>query len=444
LSNDVAIQVEGLSKQYRIGETKERHKTLRDTLTNSVGAPFRRVRSTLKRTSLNRAGKFWALKDISFEVKQGEVVGIIGNNGAGKSTLLKILSRITEPTSGYADIHGRVGSLLEVGSGFHPELTGRENVYLNGAILGMRRDEIKRRFDEIVSFAGVENFIDTPVKRYSSGMGLRLAFSVAAHLEPEILLVDEVLAVGDATFQKRCMGKMGEVAHQGRTVILVSHNLAAITRLCTRTILLEQGLVTSMGPSQSVVSTYIENSMENASQLQIQDNPSNDFRVTNVAIVDQSGEPRPVVMTGQELRLKIKYETSFGKTIPNAILILTFTDGNGTPLFVCCSLQSCVDSLSLPTHGTLCFSVPRLPLLPGRYLIGFMCKVGKTVIAEHQNFMNLEVAMGDFFGTGKLPNSRAGSVIIDHEWSVIAPENQTSRVSSEYAPPHAAPWGGGF
>lgn len=424
MSKDIAIKVEALGKQYRIGETKERYKTLRDTLTNSVNTPFRAIRSTLKRTSRNGAGKFWALKDISFEVKSGEVVGIIGNNGAGKSTLLKILSRITDPTSGYADIHGRVGSLLEVGSGFHQELTGRENVFLNGAILGMRKEEIKRRFDEIVSFAGVEKFIDTPVKHYSSGMHLRLAFGVAAHLEPEILLVDEVLAVGDATFQKKCMSKMGEVAPQGRTVILVSHNLAAITRLCTRAILLEQGRVKETGPSQSVVETYLENSMENTPLLQLQNNPSKGFRITDVAIVDQSDEPRKVVMTGGELRIKIKYEKSFGTTICNAIVLLTFTDSNGTPLFVCNSQQTSLSSLSLPNRGTLCFEIPRLPLLPGRYLVGFHCKSGKTIAADYQNLISLEVAAGDYFGTGKLPQARWGSMVVDHNWSVAVAQDE--------------------
>src|SRR5919198_1249756 len=213
--NDTAIQVEGLSKRYRIGGQQERYKTLRGTLMDTAAAPWRALRSPFRRRGGGRPNgdhTFWALKDVSFEIKRGEVVGVIGRNGAGKSTLLKVLSRITEPTAGYADIHGRVSSLLEVGTGFHLELTGRENVYLNGAILGMRRDEIDRKFDEIVEFAEVGKFIDTPVKHYSSGMHLRLAFAVAAHLEPEILLVDEVLAVGDIAFQKKCMGKMGDVA----------------------------------------------------------------------------------------------------------------------------------------------------------------------------------------------------------------------------------------
>src|SRR5574338_617553 len=236
-----AIRCDNLSKQYRIG-SPDSYKTLRDAISNTALAPFRRAKN-----SQNGHGHIWALHDASFEIQRGDVVGIIGLNGAGKSTLLKILSRITGPTRGRADIYGRVGSLLEVGTGFHPELTGRENIYMNGAILGMKRLEIDRKFDEMVEFSEVGQFIDTPVKRYSSGMYLRLAFAVAAHLEPEILVVDEVLAVGDAEFQKKCLGKMENVRQAGRTVIFVSHNMPAITRLCPRTILIEDGAISFDG-----------------------------------------------------------------------------------------------------------------------------------------------------------------------------------------------------
>jgi lipopolysaccharide transport system ATP-binding protein len=255
---EIAIRAEHLGKLYRIGP-RERYRTLRETLTDAMYAPLRRIRSAFQ--PLNGDDTIWALKDVSFEIKRGEVVGVIGRNGAGKSTLLKILSRITEPTEGVAEIDGRVASLLEVGTGFHPELTGRENIYLNGAILGMKRVELDRKFDEIVAFAEVEKFIDTPVKHYSSGMHVRLAFAVAAHLEPEILLVDEVLAVGDATFQKKCLNKMQDVGRQGRTVLFISHNMPAITRLCPRTILLDEGRVVSDGPSHQVVSVYLQSSV---------------------------------------------------------------------------------------------------------------------------------------------------------------------------------------
>jgi lipopolysaccharide transport system ATP-binding protein len=252
--SDIAIRVEHLSKRYKLGQ-REPYKNLREVISSAARAPLGWLKPTVSNASQD-AGYLWALDDVSFEIKQGEAVGIIGRNGAGKSTLLKILSRITKPTRGQAEIFGRVGSLLEVGTGFHPELTGRENIYLNGAILGMRRAEIAKKFDEIVDFAEIEKFLDTPVKRYSSGMYVRLAFAVAAHLEPEILLVDEVLAVGDAAFQKKCLGKMGEVAGQGRTVIFVSHNLNAITRLCQKTLWLQNGNIQMLGDAYDVTNKY--------------------------------------------------------------------------------------------------------------------------------------------------------------------------------------------
>jgi lipopolysaccharide transport system ATP-binding protein len=277
-SNGIAIRCEGLSKEYRIGE-QERYKALRDVITDAATAPFRRLRSgrrngnatlpsavsplsaagsSLDTHRSSRTNTIWALNDVSFEIKRGEVVGIIGSNGAGKSTLLKILSRITKPTRGHAEIHGRVGSLLEVGTGFHPELTGRENIYLNGAILGMRKAEIDRKFHEMVSFAEIEKFIDTPVKRYSSGMYVRLAFAVAAHMDTEILLVDEVLAVGDAGFQKRCLGKMGQIAKEdGRTVFFVSHNVQAIKSLCSVGLLMDRGHASPLGEPADLIGHYM-------------------------------------------------------------------------------------------------------------------------------------------------------------------------------------------
>ncbi len=250
---DLAIRVENLGKEYRIGTQIDSYPTLRDTLADIVKWPVRMLRHGYS----SSVETIWALKDISFDVRQGEVLGVIGRNGAGKSTLLKILSRVTEPSEGYAEIHGRVGSLLEVGTGFHPELTGRENIFLNGAILGMKRGEIESKFDEIVDFSGVEKFIDTPVKRYSSGMYLRLAFAVAAHMEPEILVVDEVLAVGDAEFQRKCLGKMSDVAQEGRTVLFVSHNMSAIQRLTRETIVLEKGNMVLRAPSPQAVDYYL-------------------------------------------------------------------------------------------------------------------------------------------------------------------------------------------
>ena len=257
---ELAVRVQNLGKKYRIGGKPASYRTLRETLTQKMLGPVRAVRSRLARRANPAIEQeaFWALRDVSFEVKRGEVVGVIGRNGAGKSTLLKILSRITEPSAGAADVYGRVGSLLEVGTGFHPELSGRENVYLNGAILGMKRAEIQRNFAAIVEFAEVERFIDTPVKHYSSGMYLRLAFAVAAHLEPEIILVDEVLAVGDASFQKKCIRKMNSVANEGRTVLFVSHDMTNVSVLCGSVLLLDQGRVKMMGPADDVIASYIQ------------------------------------------------------------------------------------------------------------------------------------------------------------------------------------------
>src|ERR1700738_4652314 len=274
--SDTAIQVDGLGKQYLIGKRQARYGSFRESLTETVARPFRAARSLVTRNgngnghltsdqlltsdfgSSPSGDTIWALKDVSFEVTRGEIVGIIGRNGAGKSTLLKVLSRITEPTTGAVDIYGRVGSLLEVGTGFHPELTGRENIFLNGAILGMRRAEIGHKFDEIVAFAEIEKFLDTAVKYYSSGMYMRLAFAVAAHLEPEILLVDEVLAVGDAAFQKKCLGKMGDVAKEGRTVLFVSHNMHAVQQLTQKCLYLEGGQVLEVGETAQVGLDYLE------------------------------------------------------------------------------------------------------------------------------------------------------------------------------------------
>ena len=262
--SDIAVKVEGLGKQYTIGTTPERYQTLRDNIVEAIAAPYRRFQRHMYERAhpelvsmRTRKDRIWALHDVSFDVQKGQVIGVIGRNGAGKSTLLKILSRVTEPTDGIAEIHGRVGSLLEVGTGFHPELTGRENIYLNGAILGMKRSEIEKKFDEIVAFSEVEKFIDTPVKRYSSGMYLRLAFAVAAHLEPEILVVDEVLAVGDAEFQRKCLGKMSNVAQEGRTVLFVSHNMSAILRLTEETIVLDKGELVMRAPTPKAVEHYL-------------------------------------------------------------------------------------------------------------------------------------------------------------------------------------------
>ena len=304
---DFVIRAEGLTKQYKIMSAQSRHDTLKDLIAGSAKSAFRKSgRNPTKKET------FWALRDVSFEVKQGEIIGLIGRNGAGKSTLLKILSRITAPTSGRAELYGRIGSLLEVGTGFDHELSGRENVFLSGAILGMKKEEIQRKFDEIVDFAEVEKFIDTPVKRYSSGMYLRLAFAVAAHLESEILLVDEVLAVGDASFQKKCLGKMGDVAGFGRTVLLVSHNMGAITSLCRKAMLLENGYLQSFGNAEDVVAGYLNLGAEKFGEAVFSDDlqkvPGSEYvRPLAVRIRNGSGQVTSNLDTRLPFVIEIEY-----------------------------------------------------------------------------------------------------------------------------------------
>lgn len=368
--SEVAIKVAGLGKEYRIGARQEPYRTLRDTLTDVALGPVRAVRSLAGRNGSRRTARksFWALKDISFEVKRGEVIGIIGRNGAGKSTLLKVLSRITEPTEGYAEIHGRVGSLLEVGTGFHPELSGRENVYLNGAILGMRRAEIDRNFDEIVEFAEVEKFIDTPVKHYSSGMYLRLAFAVAAHLEPEVLLVDEVLAVGDAAFQKKCLGKMEDVAKLGRTVLFVSHNMAAIRNICGRAVVLDGGRIRFDGEVVEGIAHYhnsIQTGEEQSSERQIA------FR--NLRL---NGQPDLKIRSGDPMELSVDLVVS---TDPAAAsLWCQIHDADGS-LILNQRLEhyELFEKLSRGEYRLL-IRLPALWLNPGGYSLTFKMIVSQT------------------------------------------------------------------
>jgi lipopolysaccharide transport system ATP-binding protein len=312
----LAIGVRDITKRYRIGGPAQRHASLRDAIAHTATAPLRAARTMMRSSKARQIARdeesFLALKGVSFDIHQGEIVGLIGRNGAGKSTLLKILSRITEPTSGRAEVHGRLGSLLEVGTGFHPELTGRDNIFLNGAILGMRRQEIASRFDEIVDFSGVSQFIDTPVKRYSSGMYLRLAFAVAAHLETEILVVDEVLAVGDASFQKKCLAKMEDVGQQGRTVVFVSHNMMAVTRLCQRTILLDEGRVLDDGPSHEIVGSYLRSGLGTTAAREWSDPssaPGNDIvRLRALRIRKESGETSEALDIRRPIRVEMEFE----------------------------------------------------------------------------------------------------------------------------------------
>jgi lipopolysaccharide transport system ATP-binding protein len=319
--SDVAIRIEGLSKQYFIGSAQKSFDRFGEQFVDIFSSPFRRAGKLLKGQATGAAEldeSIWALKDVTLDIYSGEAIGIIGSNGAGKSTLLKILSRITDPTEGTVDIFGRVGSLLEVGTGFHPELTGRENIFLNGAILGMRKAEIERKFDQIVEFAEINKFIDTPVKHYSSGMYVRLAFSVAAHLEPEILLVDEVLAVGDAKFQRKSLGKMGDVTKQGRTVLFVSHNMALIQAFCERGIYLREGVIAAIGPMNEVVNTYLK-TLEGQEALDLSERRDRrgkgDVILTGVEVIDSHGVPGNAIRVGQPVRFSFNLSQSIKKDL---------------------------------------------------------------------------------------------------------------------------------
>jgi lipopolysaccharide transport system ATP-binding protein len=366
--SELAIRVEGLSKQFRIAANHEKYRTLRDSLTNAFTAPLRKLRSVARRGAEDsgKASKgnqtFWALRDVSFKVPPGEAVGIIGRNGAGKSTLLKVLSRITEPTTGYADIRGRVRSLLEVGTGFHQELSGRENIFLNGAILGMKRAEIERKFDEIVAFAEVEKFIDTPVKRYSSGMYLRLAFAVAAHLESEILFVDEVLAVGDAAFQRKCLGKMNEVAQEGRTVLFVSHNMSAVKELCQSGILLDAGQVAFQGTSSQCIAEYLKRLENSVVKLETGSAP---FAIGQLRTESKAGQ---AIVSGEPFKVMLPLA---GKHIKNAWMFFIVEDFTGNTVIHSRVGSRDIGIEDLDGECQLELEIPGLWLTPGVYTAYF-------------------------------------------------------------------------
>jgi homopolymeric O-antigen transport system ATP-binding protein len=390
--SDLAIRCENLSKQYRIG-SPERYRTLRDAISTTALAPFRRF----KNNSRNGHGSIWALRDVCCEIKRGEIVGIIGLNGAGKSTLLRILSRITGPTRGLAEIRGRVGSLLEVGTGFHPELTGRENIYLNGAILGMQKSEIDRKFDEMVAFAEVEQFLDTPVKRYSSGMYVRLAFGVAAHLETEVLLVDEVLAVGDAQFQKKCFAKMQEIGTQGRTILFVSHNMAAVRSICEQALILEKGTVVAQGEIDETVDQYL--SQINSSQVLSETVETNTFTVTSVEITSLTG---PVIKTFDTVQVKVRFVPRADIQDPGLyVSFLTMDSRRLTGL----DLKDFITADALPAGqpAELGFMIESLPLLPGPYQIEIHLKdMAQHLFEFVPTTFRFEVAETEVYGGRRL------------------------------------------
>jgi len=417
---DIAIRVEGLSKQYRIGGRQESYRTLRDTLAKVCVLPFRRVGKLLRGQATGAAEldeTIWALQDISFDINRGEVVGIIGRNGAGKSTLLKILSRITEPTEGYADIHGRLSSLLEVGTGFHHELTGRENIYLNGAILGMKKAEIARKFDEIVAFAEIEKFIDTPVKHYSSGMYVRLAFAVAAHLEPEILVVDEVLAVGDLAFQQKCLGKMQDVTVQGRTVVFVSHNMAAVQALCHRGILLSEGRVAADTTACDAVRLYVAASAKAAAQsLADRKDREGDgqLRFTEFWMENSEGVRISEAIAGEDIRFCIAYKAA--GVLRNVLVAFNLQEYLGDPIINCETSDVAKDFAVAPATGIFVCEIKKFPLRTGRYTGNVYSDVNGYLADWVRGAFLVDVVDGDFYGTGRLASK--GKVLVLHDWSV--------------------------
>jgi lipopolysaccharide transport system ATP-binding protein len=416
--SDIAIRVEKLSKRYRIGGPQVRYKTLRESIMGAVAAPLRYLRNP--KSAIRNQETIWALKDVSFEVKRGEVVGVIGRNGAGKSTLLKILSRITEPTEGYAEIHGRVGSLLEVGTGFHPELTGRENVYLNGAILGMKRVEIDRKFDEIVAFAEIEKFLDTPVKHYSSGMHVRLAFAVAAHLEPEILLVDEVLAVGDAAFQKKCLGKMEDVAREGRTVLFVSHNMAAIQGLCRRAILLDHGAIAGDDVAIHVIELYLQSSSASTKSrtclLSHEGRRSGSEVIFGEVCIFTDGRESTVLRMGGSLRIVVSFKRK--APIPNMRFGIAIEDHTGQRVVNFSPSVQAPDLIRASfREGTITCDIPCLHLLPGLYYVTLILATGSSEYLDRvDRAVQFTVEPWDVFGTGQPPKLGTGIFYEDAAW----------------------------
>jgi lipopolysaccharide transport system ATP-binding protein len=416
--SESVISVRTLGKRYRIGASGPRYKTLRESLAYAF-RPGRRVRDHA--IGLKETGLLWALREVSFDVSTGEIVGVIGRNGAGKSTLLKILTRITAPTEGEVELCGRVGSLLEVGTGFHPELTGRENIYLNGAVLGMLRREVKAKFDQIIAFAEVERFIDTPVKHYSSGMYMRLAFAVAAHLEPEILLVDEVLAVGDSEFQKKCLGKMDEVARSGRTVLFVSHNLAAVQQLCTRGVVLEQGRLGFDGSVQAAIEYYMaaNQGLSASSALDARSDRQGDgsLRFTRVHLCDDLGRPIEQILSGQYVRFVFQYEAQ--QALEEVRVNIAFNVYNSRGIVLTNLNSKDVGRMLMPIGRTGQFECcwPKFSLRAGQYTCTLFCAINGTIVDWIQSAFSFTVEDGDYFGTGSLIEPSQGEVLVDYEWS---------------------------
>jgi lipopolysaccharide transport system ATP-binding protein len=423
--SDIVINIENLSKQYEIGSAKDRGRTFREALTDKALSPIRRIRNTFVTGTLDieaESRSIWALKDISLQVRQGEVLGVIGRNGAGKTTLLKVLSKITEPTEGQVEILGRVGSLLEVGAGFHSELTGRENIYLNGSILGMRKVEIDRKFDEIVAFAEIDKFIDTPVKRYSSGMYMRLAFAVAANLEPEILLVDEVLAVGDAVFQTKCLAKISSITKQGRTVLFVSHNMSAISSICQTAIVIEAGKISFAGPVQKAVSLYLDQFAETVQKgIQISQRKdrtgTGEVKLTNYYLENETGEKIVQIKNGQTVRLVFDYTAESDQEVENVDFQIVVMTQSEELLFQFGTRFTGQKLSKVPPKGRFICEIKKFPLVPGHY------RLDTYLVARGEpsdcilRFTHLDVIDGDYYQSGYCVFEKEGKFLIDGTFS---------------------------
>lgn len=427
--SDIVIRVENLGKKYIISHQQEvsnRHKTLRDAIVDGTNSICSKLLNKTKDDSLNSVHEdFWALKNVSFEINQGDRVGIIGRNGAGKSTLLKILSRITEPTSGRIGIKGRVASLLEVGTGFHPELTGRENIYLNGAILGMSRVEIKKKFDEIVDFAEVEKFLDTPVKRYSSGMYVRLAFAVAAHLEPEILIVDEVLAVGDVEFQKKCLGRMQNVAAEGRTVIFVSHQMSAVSHLCSSALVLKNGQVTFFGKTESAIKHYLESSTQ---KQQNQVGNLQGFRptwarpiITSVLILDSKGQAQNSFPLGSDITFEMTFTAREETKLKSPVMGVVINHAIfGTVGGVNTRMTGFHLNQGSYTSATIRCILKNTPFLQGNYTADIWLGDGSIDVDMLERCLNFQIQEVDIYETGCPPFANMGAIFLKPEWQVLS------------------------
>lgn len=416
---DIAVRVEGLGKKYWIGKAQERHVRLYDALADAIAAPFRRVSQLMHGNvagAVDLTETIWALKDVSFEIKKGEVIGIIGRNGAGKSTLLKILSRITSPSKGRAEVFGRIGALLEVGTGFHPDLTGRENIYLNGSILGMSRQVIERKFDEIVAFAGVEKFVDTPVKHYSSGMGLRLGFAVAAHLEPEILIVDEVLAVGDAEFQKKCLGKMSNIAGEGRTVLFVSHNMAAVMGLCPRSLMLRDGQILRDGETNFVIDEYIRLSASSKPQKLITQNLNEDDPFIESAKLSNGVHEITSITTNSTLCIEVV--CNLGSILPSkATLGFKIKDTLGSTISAS-HFGQYKNPYSEEKRVVFSAVISELPLNVGFYTISLYLSDGTSDKYIAKDALEFEVLWNNDIDVNYQPYKHWGPLFIPVSWSM--------------------------